>query len=164
MPTMRTACHAPAIALAVGLFLVGVAHGAEWGTLVPGQSTIESVRAAYGEPTRRNSVKVEGYDTIEWVYEGERAPRGVRRLSVEFGLLMEGGYRPELVRLFRLEPMPGIFTQRAVLLGWGPPTRVGKDGETPVFFYQDGLIVLFDKQGWIAERMIFTPPQPAQRE
>ena len=44
--------------------------------------------------------------------------------------------------------------------GWGIPNRVGKDGQTPVFYYESGLLVLFDKDGWMAMSMVFTPPQP----
>ena len=89
-------------------------------------------------------------------------PRGLQRLVVDFGLLTGAGYRANVVRTMRLEPVPGVFTRDTVLIGWGTPQRAGKDGETPVFFYQDGLIVYFDKEGWVAARLLFTPPQPAQ--
>jgi hypothetical protein len=155
--------------VAVGLLVTlvlsgGVALAAEWGTIAPGTTTLEAVRKRFGEPTRRSTQKVEGYDSTEWVYEGDRAPRGMRRATIEFGLLREGGYKPDIVRLLRLEPTPGVFTRTTVLRGWGPPSRVGKEGDAPLFYYEAGLIVLFDKDGWVARRMLFTPPQPPVRE
>ena len=149
-------------AVALAMAAVAPAFAAEWGSIVPGTSTTESVRARFGQPTRQATQKVDGYDTTEWLYEGERAPRGLQRLVVDFGLLTGAGYRANVVRTMRLEPVPGVFTRDTVLIGWGTPQRAGKDGETPVFFYQDGLIVYFDKEGWVAARLLFTPPQPAQ--
>ena len=143
--------------------LACVAYGAEWGAIVPTQSTIESVRGRYGEPTKRSTVKVDGYDTTEWVYEGDRAPGGLRRLVVSFGFLTPQGFRPEIVRTFRLYPLPGIFTQRTVVLGWGEPSGVGREGGEPALFYMEGLIVVFEADGWKVKEMIFTPPQPAAR-
>ncbi|MBI2217959.1 MAG: hypothetical protein HYU51_11725 [Candidatus Rokubacteria bacterium] len=136
------------------------AHAAEWGAIVPGESTIEVVRARWGEPTRSEALKIESYDATQWVYEGDRAPPGIRRLTFEFGLLAAAGYQPDVVRIMRLEPNPGIFTRNTIVIGWGVPTRAGKDHETPVFFYRSGLLVEFDKEGWLALRMTFTPPQP----
>ena len=143
--------------------LPGPAQGAEWGAIVPAQSTIESVRGRYGEPAKRSTVKVDGYDTTEWVYEGDRAPRGLRRLVVSFGFLTPQGFRPEIVRTFRLYPLPGIFTQRTVVIGWGEPSGVGREGGEPALFYLQGLIVVFEADGWRVKEMIFTPPQPAAR-
>jgi hypothetical protein len=137
---------------------------AEWGAVVPGTSTTETVRTQFGEPTKTEPVKVEGYDTMEWVYEGDRAPRGIRRLTVDFGLLTDSGFRSEVVRLFKLDPVPGVFTRTTVLTGWGPPSRLGKEGDSEVFFYDEGLIVWFDKDGWLAQEMVFTPHQPRRSE
>jgi hypothetical protein len=148
-----------------GVVLVaGLAVAAEWGAIRPGTSTIESVSATYGQPSRQNTQKVDGYDTLEWLYEGERAPRGLRRLAVDFGLLTDAGYRANVVRAVRLEPSPGIFTRDSVLRGWGPPQRMGQDGELPLFFYQDGLMVVFEKDGWNATRLLFTVPQPPAKD
>jgi hypothetical protein len=141
------------------LAIASFAHAAEWGAIVPGETAQDVVRSRYGAPTRMASQKVEGYDSPQWVYEGAQAPRGFTRATFEFGLLTPKGYRPELVRTIRLEPRPGIFTRTTVLNGWGVPTRVGRDKEVDVFFYADGLLVYFNKEGWIAETMIFTPPQ-----
>jgi hypothetical protein len=140
------------------------ASAAEWGAITPGQSTKDSVRARYDQPTKSTPLKVEGYDTTEWAYEGSRAPRGIQRMTIEFGLLTGDGYKPDVVRELRLEPKPGIFIRPTVILGWGQPARVGKEGESPLFYYEEGLIVLFDKEGWVAERMVFTLPQPRTPE
>lgn len=148
-------------ALALAATLPAVAAAAEWGTIVPGQSTIESVRARYGTPTATVQEKIEGYDGQKWSYEGSQAPVGMQRLVVDFGLLTPAGYRGDLVRSFRLEPNPGIFERRAVVQGWGIPDRVGRDGEREVFFYEEGLIVYFDPGGENAQAMLFVSPQPA---
>ena len=147
------------VSAAVVLAIASSAHAAEWGAIVPGESAQDAVRTRYGAPTRMASQKVEGYDSPQWVYEGPQAPRGFTRATFEFGILTPKGYRPELVRVIRLEPRPGIFTRTTVINGWGVPTRVGRDKEADVFFYADGLLVYFNKEGWLAETMIFTPPQ-----
>ena len=141
------------------LALASIVHAAEWGAIIPGESMQETVRARYGAPTRMASQKLEGYDSAQWVYEGAQAPRGFTRATFDFGILTPKGYRAELVRTIRLEPRPGIFTRTTVLNGWGVPTRVGREKDAEVFFYVDGLLVYFNKEGWIAETMIFTPPQ-----
>jgi hypothetical protein len=85
-------------------------------------------------------------------------------MVVEFGLLQSGAFRRELVRSLRLEPKPYVFHRRIVLAGWGPPDRAGKQGGVDVFFYAQGLIVTFDKNGQHAESLVFTPPQPLEPE
>jgi hypothetical protein len=63
----------------------------------------------------------------------------------------------------RLEPRSGIFPRNTVLMGWGPPQRIGKEKDQDVFFYDEGLLVYFDREGRSAETMVFTPPQrPAE--
>ena len=136
------------------------AAASEWGTIVPGTSTMDSVRAQYGGPTRTETQKVEGYETTSWVYEGAQAPTGIGRMVVDFGLLQAGGFQRSTVRSFRLEPHPGVFTRDTILTGWGRPTGVGKEGGNDSFFYADGLLVVFDKEAWSAVSMMFTPPQP----
>ena len=44
--------------------------------------------------------KIERYDTENWVYEAEAAPAGLERLTVEFGLVQQDKYEPEVVRAF----------------------------------------------------------------
>ena len=143
------------------LALCGSAAGAEWGAIVPGTSTMETVRAVYGGPTRTENQKVEGYDTTTWIYEGTQAPTGITRMVVDFGLLQAGGFQRGIVRSLRLEPHPFIFTRDMILTGWGMPTAFSKQGGADSFFYRDGLLVVFDKDAWSAVSMVFTPPQPA---
>jgi hypothetical protein len=153
-----------ACSLVATLAFTTPAPAAEWNAITPGTSTLQVVRAQLGEPSTKQTLKVEGYDTVQWVYEGARAPRGLRRVLVDFGLLTPGGYRAEVVRVLTLEPAPGMFTQRTIEVGWGPPNRIGKQGDTPVMFYEAGLLVLLDGEGRVAQRMIFTPPQPPSRD
>ena len=149
-----------AVLLAVLAALAGPASAADWGLIEPGVSTVESVRARYGQPTRATSQKVEGYDAAQWVYEGAQAPAGILRVTVDFGLLTAAGYKPGVVRSFRLDPKPGAFNKKLVVDGWGVPARVGRDGAFEVFLYEDGLLVYFDQDSGNATAMVFTPPQP----
>jgi len=152
-----------ALALLLVVALDGSAAAAEWGTIVPGTSSMDSVRAQYGGPTRTETQKLEGYDTTSWIYEGAQAPAGMSRMVVDFGLLQAGGYQRALVRSFRLEPHPGVFTRDTILTGWGAPTGFRKEGGTDSFYYADGLLVIFDKDAWSAVSMVFTPPQPTDQ-
>jgi hypothetical protein len=141
------------------LLLALPAFAAEWAGIVPGVTTTDDVRTRHGAPTKSEKLKVEGYDTEQWTYDGARAPAGLRRMIVDFGLLKPDGYQPAVVRTLRLEPKTGVFARRWVLLGWGLP-----DGETtiegvPAFFYDSGLIVYFDKEMANAATMVFTVPQ-----
>ncbi len=149
-----------AVLLALLAALPGAAGASDWGLIVPGQSTVESVRARYGPPTRAENQKIEGYDGTQWTYEGSQAPAGIFRMTVDFGLLTGAGYKKDVVRSFRLDPNPGAFNKRLVLDGWGDPTKAGREGEFEVFFYDEGLLVYFDKDGGEAKSMVFTPPQP----
>lgn len=143
------------------LLLAGSGHAAEWATIVPGQSSMEAVRARFGSATRTLTEKVEGYDAARWVYEGAGSPAGIKRMVIEFGLVTPAGYRAEMVRSLRLEPNPGIFTRAMVLHGWGQPTRFTPEGQLPPsLFYDIGLVVTFDKEGEQAESLLFIPPQP----
>jgi hypothetical protein len=141
------------------LAIAGPAMAAEWGGIVPGVSTPDDVRKRYGAPTKSEKMKVEGYDTDQWTYEGARAPVGVKRMIVDFGLLRPDGYKPSLVRLLRIEPKPGVFDQQWVLLGWGMPDGENTVDGVPAFFYRAGLIVYFDKDAKNAVNMVFTIPQ-----
>jgi hypothetical protein len=136
------------------------AFAAEWSTIVPGVSTMEAVRARFGAATKTSMQKQEGYDAAEWLYEGAAAPVGFSKLVVEFGLLTPLGYRADVVRDFTLSPKRGIFTRDTVIGGWGIPDRVGRENDADVFLYQNGLVVYFAKDGWEAQLMVFTPPQP----
>ena len=148
-------------ALALLLVERGPAVAAGWGTIVPGESTTESVKAGYGEPSKAAKAKVEKYDTIEWTYEGDRAPAGMIRMVVQFGVLKSGNYQPNAVRTFRLEPKPGVFTRRQIVIGWGYPDQGGVQDDVPVMVYNSGLTVYFDKDIINVVSMWFTAPRPA---
>lgn len=146
--------------LTLVLLLALPARAAEWAAIDPGRSTAEDVRARFGPATRTQAQKLEGHEASEWIYDGAQAPAGIERLTVEFGLLVAGAYRQDVVRALRLEPKPGIFTRRVVVQGWGEPLHVASEGDRDVFVYPEGLLVYFDKDGWDARLVLFTPPQP----
>jgi hypothetical protein len=150
------------VVVMVALALPIAALASEWGSIIPGTSTMEDVRGQHGGPTKTETQKTDNYDTTSWLYEGAQAPTGLLRMVVEFGILQASGYRRNVVRSFRIEPKPGVFHRRIVLAGWGAPERVGKQGETEVFYYADGLVVMFDKEGFDARTLVFTPPQPIE--
>jgi hypothetical protein len=137
----------------------GIAGAAEWGGITPGVSTRENVSERYGQPSRESRQALEGYETIQWVYEGARAPVGLKRMVVDFGLLTAQGYRTNVVRSFLLEPKPGVFQRRTVINGWGAPDGVSIQDGHQVFFYKSGLVVYFPERGADATSMLFTPPQ-----
>jgi hypothetical protein len=137
----------------------GVAAAEQWGGIEPGESTMANVRSLRGSPTRATTQKVENYETAEWIYEDAKAPGGLRRMAVDFGLMTRNGYRADLVRALRLEPKPGAFDRNAIMVGWGPPAGVGKDGDAEFFFYKEGLFVYFAKDGNAVISLTFTPPQ-----
>jgi len=136
------------------------AAAADWGLITPGRTTIEAVRARYGQPTTIEAKKVDSYDTVQWIYEGAQAPVGMSRMTVDFGILTAQGYKADVVRDFRLDTKPASFNKKLVLDGWGEPSKVGKDGDFEIFLYEDGLLVYFDKSGWNVLTMVFTVPQP----
>ncbi len=146
-------------ALGLVLVLATAAGAADWGQIKPGASTQAEVRARWGAPTRETPQKVESYDTLQWTYEGAQAPGGITKMIVDFGLLTPSGYKKEVVRTFRLEPKADIFNRKLVVDGWGPPTRVGKEGDAEFFLYEQGLLVYFGPDTKQVTVMIFTPPQ-----
>lgn len=159
---------APGIARALlaGLAVVGLlvapagASAEEWGGIEPGVTTIDQVRAHYGAPSKETRAKVEGYDTIQWIFEATRAPGGVQRLTVDYGLLTPQGFKQTVVRAFRLEPKPKIFGKSTVAQAWGAPDGIGSQNGQEVFFYKSGLVVIFNKEGTDGVLLTFTPPQP----
>ena len=144
------------LALLFGV-LLGIAAAAEWGGITPGVSTLEAVRERYGPPSRESKQTLEGYATTQWVYEGAKAPAGIKRMVVDFGLLTPQGYRPTLVRSFTLEPKPGVFDKPTIVSGWGFPDRAGTDQDKEVFCFKSGLAVYFDADGTEAVSMTFAP-------
>jgi hypothetical protein len=149
------------VALVAGAFVLaaGTVAAEQWGGIEPGQSSMAVVRSFRGSPTRTAKQKVDGYDTEAWLYEDAKAPPGIRRMTVEFGLMTAAGYRPDLVRAFKLEPKPGAFDKHWITQGWGNPDGVGKDGDVEFFFYKEGLFVYFGADGHAVATMTFTPPQ-----
>jgi hypothetical protein len=137
----------------------GVAAAEQWGGIEPGESTMATVRSQRGSPTRATAQKVDSYDTAEWVYEDAKAPGGLRRMTVDFGLMTRDGYRADLVRSLKLDPKPGAFDKNAITVGWGAPSGVGKEGELEFYFYKEGLFVYFGKDGQSVVSLTFTPPQ-----
>ncbi len=148
--------------LAIAGLLVGPAgtRAEEWGGIEPGVTTIEQVRARYGAPSKETRAQVEGHDTIQWIFEDARAPGGIQRLTVDYGLLTPQGYKQTVVRALRLEPKPKIFGKNTVAQAWGPPDATGSRNDQETFFYKSGLIVIFTKDGTDTVLMTFTPPQP----
>ena len=138
----------------------GAVAAEQWGGVEPGESTMAVVKSLRGTPTRTAKQKLDGYDTEEWVYEDAKAPGGIRRLTVDFGLVTPSGYRPNLVRSLKLDPKPGAFDKESIITGWGAPAGIGKEGEVDFFFYKEGLFVYFAKDGHGVATMTFTPPQP----
>jgi len=155
-----------ALAVAVALLAwASAAEAAEWQAIRPGETVQSAMRTQFGSPTRMLSQKVEGYDSPQWVYEREQAPKGMTRVIIDFGVLTPQGYRADVVRLMTLEPHKGVFTRRAIVDGWGEPDSADVEGDKKVIRYLSGLFVYFDTAGWMAEKMYFTPPQtlrPAQ--
>ncbi|PYN99385.1 MAG: hypothetical protein DMD89_11360 [Candidatus Rokuibacteriota bacterium] len=150
-----------ALTVLLGVLVVGAGAvgAADWGGVIPGESTKEIVRARHGDPTRATTQKVDRFDSAQWVYEGDQAPTGMFRMTVDFGLAGPAGFRADVVRSFKLEPHPGIFTRPAIVDGWGRPSGAAPAGQPPAFFYESGLLVYFDKDGWEVQAMVFTLPQ-----
>ncbi len=154
-----------AIAVVAGL-LVGAADlGAEtWGGLAPSETTRADVERLYGRPSRERSMVEEGRTVAEWTYAGERAPQGLERMVISFGLEAGGRFAPDVVRSLALYPKPHVFSFRSVSNGWGPPDAVGTEESTgrPSFHYRkQGLLIIFDKTGSWAELLLFGPKQAA---
>ena len=149
-----------AAVLGFALALPAGAGAASWGGIEPGDTTLEQVRERFGAPSKETKQKVETYDTTTWIYEGPKAPGGISRMVVDFGILKPDGFKPNIVRVFVLEPKPNIFAVQTVIDGWGLPSAAGDQGGLPSMLYDVGLVVVFDKQTLWAESMTFTLPQP----
>ena len=80
-------------------FVATVTEAADWGGIAPGTSTKDTVQKIFGAPSRTEQKKLEGYDVSDWVYEGPRAPGGVVRMTIEFGLLAGQNFKPDIVRV-----------------------------------------------------------------
>ena len=151
-----------ALALLLALAMVAVpAAASDWGGHRARRHHVDPVRESAWQPSKETRPRIEGYDTLQWVYEGDRAPAGIARMTVDFGFLTAGGYKPNLVRLLTLEPKPFRFGKNTVIQGWGVPDAIAdnKDG-TSTLIWKDGLLVHFDKEGKDSMSMIFSGPQP----
>jgi hypothetical protein len=149
-----------AAVLGLALALPAAACAASGGSIEPGETSLEQVRERYGPPSKETKQKVENYDTTTWIYEADKTPAGINRMVVDFGILKPDGYKPNLVRVFVIEPKPSIFAVQTVVDGWGVPSAAGDSGGFPTMVYEAGLVVVFDKQSLWAESMTFTVPQP----
>jgi hypothetical protein len=149
-----------AAVLGLALAVPAAACAASWGGIEPGVTTLEQVRERYGAPSKETRQKVETYDTMTWIYEADKAPSGINRMVVDFGILKPDGYKPSLVRVFVIEPRPTIFAIQTIVDGWGLPAVAGDQNGYPTMMYEAGLVVIFDKQTLWAESMTFTVPQP----
>jgi hypothetical protein len=149
----------------VGVLAAAGELGAEsWGGLTPGETARTSVEALYGKPSRERSLVEEGRTVAEWTYAGERAPRGLERMVVGFGLNLGGRFAPEVVRSVALYPKPHVFSIRSITNGWGAPDAIGTEESTgrPSFHYRTlGLLIILERTGNWAELMLFGPRQSA---
>ena len=149
-----------ALAMAGLLLGRGFAAAEEWGAIEPGVTTTDQVRARYGAPSKETRGKADNYDTLQWVYEDARAPGGIQKMTVDYGLLTPQGYKPTVVRVLRLEPKSKVFGRNTVVQAWGVPDAITEHNGMDVFFYKTGLLVNFDKEGEEATLLTLTPPQP----
>jgi len=148
-----------------GALLAGGDVGAEsWGGITPGETMRAGVESLYGRPSRERSMVDEGRTVAEWTYAEDRAPKGLVRMVVNYGLMSGGRFVPDVVRSVTLYPKAQVFPLRAISSGWGEPDAIGTEESTgrPSFHYRTkGLLIVFDKTGTWAEILLFGPAQPA---
>jgi hypothetical protein len=155
----------PALGLLLLLATLGVAGpaaAASWGGITPGQTTRREVEARYGRPARERVVTEQGLTGSEWIYSGDRAPKGFDRMVVGFGLVRGSGFVPDLVRSLELHPLARVFSVVQITQGWGRPDAIGTDPATarPAMRWDArGLLVVLDRSGQWAELMLFAPEQ-----
>ena len=100
-------------ALAVVVLTAAGGAGAEsWGGLTPGETTREGLETLYGRPIRERTLVEEGRTVAEWTYAGARAPQGLERMVISFGLVAGGRFAPDVVRSIALYPKPHVFSLR----------------------------------------------------
>jgi hypothetical protein len=148
------------VALALALAAPAAAWAASWGGIIPGETTLEQVTERYGAPSSQTKQKVDNYDTTTWIYEGNKVPEGIIKMIVDFGILRPDGFKPNLVRVFTIEPRPTIFAVQTIVDGWGVPAAAGDSNGYPTMVYEEGLVVVFDKETLWAQTLTFTVPQP----
>jgi acyl-CoA synthetase (AMP-forming)/AMP-acid ligase II len=133
---------------------------ATWGGITPGETMRRDVEARYGAPSRTQTVTEEGRTGVEWTYSGDRAPNGLERMVVSFGLVRGTAFVPDLVRALTLYPKPGVFRVQSLSVGWGKPEAIGSDAQTgrsAMRYDSQGLLVILDRTGEWAETMVFAP-------
>jgi hypothetical protein len=153
------------VALGVALMLAGLVlarnGGVEtWGGITPGETTRAGVERLFGRPSRERTLVEEGRTVNEWTYAAERAPQGLERMVVNFGLMVQGRFVPDVVRAVTLYPKPHVFSFSAIANGWGKPDAIGTEEATgrPSFHYRAlGLLIILDKTGSWAEILLFGP-------
>jgi hypothetical protein len=158
----RIAGVALGLAVLAGAVLAGAAG---WGGITPGETLRREVQARYGPPSRERTVTEDGRTAVEWTYTGERAPGGIERMVVSYGLLRGASFVPDLVRALTLYPRPGVFRLPQITEGWGKPDAIGTDERTgrPAFrFDARSLLVILDRRGEWAEMIVFAPERPAR--
>ncbi len=151
---------APILLLLLGLFAGATGAAAEsWGGIAPGETVQRDVQALYGRPSREQTIVDEGRTAAEWIYAGDRAPRGLDRMVVSFGLMRGDRFDPEVVRSVTLVPHPHVWSLRAITNGWGKPDGIGTEEATgrPSLHYSSGLLVILDRTGSWAEFLLFAP-------
>ena len=165
MTALRRVRWALGLALIVALLARPGDIGAEsWGGITPGETTQASLESLYGRPSRERSMVDEGRTVVEWTYAEDRAPRGLVRMVVNYGLMSGDRFVPDAVRSVTLYPKPRVFTLRSISSGWGEPDAIGTEEASgrPSFHYRTrGLLVIFDKTGSWAELLLFGPRLPA---
>jgi hypothetical protein len=162
MPRVRRRALGLVVLGALLLASVGDVGAESWGGMTPGETNRAGVERLYGRPSRERSMVEEGRTVTEWTYAGERAPQGLERMVISFGLDAGGRFSPDLIRALTLYPKPHVFSFRSVSSGWGPPDAVGTEESTgrPSFHYRTlGLLIIFDKTGSWAEFLLFGPKQ-----
>ena len=144
--------------MALWAVLAGAVGAAEWGGLTPGETTQPAVERLYGQPTRTRVITEEGRTAEEWTYAGDRAPRGIERMVLGFGLIRSGRFDPRLLRSVTLYPAPRLFTVEMIVTGWGKPDATGEQTGRPAMRYDaKGLFIVLDRSGEWAETLLFAP-------
>jgi hypothetical protein len=151
-----------ALALAVWLCLAAadLAGAAGWGAITPGETTRREVEARYGRPSRERAVTEGDVTAAEWTYSGDRAPQGLERMVVGFGLARPQGFAPEIVRSLTLYPKPRLFTALELMAGWGKPDAIGSEEQTGRLMMRydaRAILIVLDKSGQWAETIVFAP-------
>ena len=153
------------LALSLALLTSTGNVGAEsWGGITPGETTRADVEGLYGRPSRERTLVDEGRTVAEWTYAEARAPRGLIRMVINYGLMSGDRFIPDVVRSVTLYAKAHLFPLPTIASGWGEPDAVGTEeasGRHSFHYRTRGLLIVFDKTGSWAEILVFGPRQPA---